>query len=133
MKINQTNNYNYSFKQNGSENKDDKYVHYYRNTSVILTKDEESRYKNALKKGGKNLGIGALAGSLLLTAASYMKLHSKSKRPAFYILTAGIGAVSGFFGGAIYSVFDKKCADTYLPKQKLMLERGIARQKQANM
>lgn len=133
MKINQANNYNYSFKKNSSENKDNQYVHYYKNTSVILTQEEELRCKNAFKKGSKNLGIGILAGSLLLSAASYLKFHAKSKRPAFYALMAGFGAIAGFLGGAVYSVFDKKCADIYLPKQKLMLERGLARQKQANM
>lgn len=133
MKINGINNLSFKQKQNtNANNNNNGYIYYYGDTAVILTQEEGECYKKAQKQIHKNIGVATLIGAIATPIVNRCIKQDYNLWGAAIFMTM-FGAVGGSVLGWLYSFIDKKCAGQYLPKQKLIWERAMARQKQANM
>ena len=132
MKINWIN--NLSFKQNpNTNNNNNGYLYYNGDTAVILTQQEVDCYNKAQKQIHKNTKVMALIGAIVTPIVSSFIMKDRNSLGAIAVAMTIAGAIGGSALGWLYSFIDKKCAGQYIPKQKLIWERAMARQKQANM
>jgi len=102
-----------------------------RNSTVTLTAEEESIYRNSLRQTwqsiiGGTLSVGALTGLVTL-------IMSRGKNlPAVGVISL-FGGLAGALGGSIEAWVTGKSRYTGLPYDKVMFENGMARHNLANM
>lgn len=101
------------------------------NSTVTLTAEEESIYRNSLRQTWKSISRGALIGGTLTGLVT--GILSRGKNLSAVGVIALFGCLAGATGGAIEAFVTGKSRYTGLPYDKVTFENGLARHNLAAM